>query len=283
MTTDTMIHHKKKRTPPPSVLLLAIPSETTNYGKNSHYHHRLIRREATLPPTRTVQHKRNLDVENYLSTVQTYNWQRHEAKASVINMAVDIVYKNTYMTENGPHSKSSSSSTGDRSSRRNNDASTLPRLKTAPNDFLQCLSPLSKPTPVLTRTNTSDSFHSNHSQYRTVYDYIRDSIRSVVQQRNLKQQNFSTKIKRPQNEDIFLRRALDKKNHFQLYNNNSEHSSSTTEAYFHNEMKSPQSFVNYVNHSREKTLPIEQTSKYNYYKSRSFANSDIIEQELIQS
>ncbi|CAF0726845.1 unnamed protein product [Didymodactylos carnosus] len=289
MTTDIMIYYKKKHTPPPSVLLLTVPSDTMSRQKHLHddlrSRNRLLRRQARQPPATTldIQPKHNTDVENYLSNAQTYNWQRQEAKASVINMAADIVYKNTYMNDSDPRSKSSAS--GDRSPRRSNDVSAFPRLKTAPNNLSKFITPSSKPVPVLTRGNTSDSFHSDRVQYRTIYDYIRESIRSVVQQRNLKQYNFSTRIKRPQNEDIFLRRALDKRNHYQYNKNDDEHSSSTTATYFSNELKSPQSFVNYVNHSREKTSLTEQTSKSDYYRNTSnvYSETEQIEQKPINS
>ena len=45
-------------------------------------------------------------------------------------------------------------------------------------------------------------------QYHNIYDYIRNSIRQIERQRNLKQQNITSRVQRPQNEDSTFRRVL---------------------------------------------------------------------------
>jgi len=139
----------------------------------------------------------------------------------------------------------------------------------------------------------ANAFHADRKQYRTVYDYISESIRNVrAQQRSQKQQNFSTRIKRPQNNDVFLRRILENKRSknagatLPLDENNNN---STATSHISNQMRSPESFVNYINHARFSigTQPQSpgRTKFADSYQSRnrSFVNNEFNEQPIINN
>jgi hypothetical protein len=73
------------------------------------------------------------------------------------------------------------------------------------------------------------------------YENINDRIRQIEQQ----QRNLPSRIQRPQNEDQTFRRIIGEKK-----SSISKSSSTTQSSFFHSDLKSPESFVNYLNYSR---------------------------------
>ena len=99
-----------------------------------------------------------------------------------------------------------------------------------------------------TRSRFSQSFSYFSSQEqpsRTVYEPLLRSIRQNEQQRHLQEPSLSClRIQRPQNDDSTLRRVLKERKSFAT-TTYSRISSAT-----HSNLKTSQSFVNYINHSR---------------------------------
>ena len=215
---DVKLYFRRKHTPPLSVLLLSAPVDKSRYYST---HLRSHQQKTRHPPQMVGLHVNNLDIHD-----TSPGWQRYSNKSVQVPSAPDVAYRNTYLEE---PKREKSGSYRSRS-----------------------------PSPSL-KLNNSFSFapaerhHSN--QYRTIYDYIRDSIRQIEQQRNLKQQNISSRVKRPQNEDSTLRRVLgDRKPSTRSSLSRSSSTTRTTtqtiSPLINNDLKSPQSFVNYINFSR---------------------------------
>jgi hypothetical protein len=227
------LYFRRKHTPPPSVLLLTAPNDKDHYyhinpSVEHHSHHKKVRQP---PPQMIGLHVNNLDVHD--TSTLSFGWQRHSDKITHMHPAPDVAYRYTYLDEikreksnvNNGHQSSSSSARSQPS----------PRLRLN-SSFSHVPSESSKKT-------------QRAQQYLTIYDHIRDSIRQMERQRSLKQQNISSRVKRPQNEDSTLQRVLsDRKT--STRSSMSRSSSTTTSSLFNNNLKSPQSFVNYINHSR---------------------------------
>lgn len=247
--TDLTLFFRKKRTPPPSVLLLSVPNEKKNRDQpsrtspNVELRSRLTKKRQITPHTVGVSGNHS-DNQECLS-VSSYGWQRHTEKAAQLVQAPDVAYRNTYLEDsrkdksnsvNTDYLSRSSASRSPSPRSQHSQPQSLPRLKTAS----------ASPT-----YNTSESSpRRQHPQYRTVYDYIRESIKQIERQRNLKQ-NFSTRVKRPQNDDAVLRRVLGEKK-------TSAISRRTT--FSRHEQQNPQSLVNYINHSREQVRVLHTTT-----------------------
>jgi hypothetical protein len=235
-TPDLKLYVRRKHTPPPSVLLLTHEVSNTdqhhciNHSVEFHSH----RSNSRHPPSMIGLHVNNLDIHDTSSS--SFGWQRHSDKIGQMIPAPDVAYRYTYMeemkrekldTNNGYH--------------RSYSRSPSPRNQ---------LSPRSK---ITTSSSSSRTSESSHQKYRTVYDYIRDSIRQIERQRNSRHQNISSRIKRPQNTDSTLQRVLGEKKtpvKSSLSRSNSTIMPQVMSSLFNNELKSPQSFVNYINYSR---------------------------------
>lgn len=151
---------------------------------------------------------------NHLDLHDTSGWQRSSDKLGRLSAAPDVAYRLTYL-----------------------EGSSRPK------------STKNRPIPLLPsrpKLNQSFSYYpSEERPPRTIYNYILQSIRQNEQQRNLQEQSLSClRVERPQNEDFTFRRVL--KDRRPSAKTNYSSSSSAT----HSNLKSPQSFVNYINHSR---------------------------------
>lgn len=144
----------------------------------------------------------------------TSGWQRSSDKIRRLSAAPDVAYRLTYL----------------QGSSRTKSAKT-------------------RPIPVLpSRPKVTQSFSyypSEERPPRTIYDYILRSIRQNDKERNFQEPSLSCfRVERPQNEDLTFRRVL--KDRRPSAKTNYSSSSSAT----HANLRSPQSFVNYINHSR---------------------------------
>ncbi|CAF3628181.1 unnamed protein product [Rotaria socialis] len=227
--TDTTLYIRRKHSPPPSVLLLTKPNDN-NYDYSS------IISNGTHQPTNIIDlHVKNSDVQD--TSNLSFTWQRYSKKSGRISLAPDVAYRNRYLDEierekfninNGNNQCYSISSRSQKSFQSEfTDAFLDHKLKS------------------LEQQNSS-------YKYSTIYDYLRASIRDNEQRRNSAQQNLSLRVKRSQNEDYTLRRALaNRKSSIRI--STSRSSSTTTQSistYLNKNIKSPQSFVNYISYSR---------------------------------
>jgi hypothetical protein len=219
--------HRKHRSSP-GVLLLRVPNNKDRYYRHhlTNDHRVAYQQNKLQPPHMIGLNVNNLDIHD--TSNSSFSWQRYSDKIGQISPAPDMLYRNTYLEE----------TKGEKSNRNNKHRSSSPRLKL--NNSFSYFS-----------TESSQQKYDIH-QYRTIYDYIRDSIRQVEQQRNAKQENFSFRIKRPQNEDGTFRRVLGEKKPSAKtsLSRSSSTTIQTTSSLFSNDLKSPQSFVNYINYSR---------------------------------
>ena len=245
---DLTLYFRKKRTPPPSVLLLSVPNEKTSKDQRNRtsptveLRSRLTKRRQITPHTVGASGN-HLDNQESLS-VSSYGWQRHSDKATHVVPAPDVAYRNTYLEDsrkdklnsaNADYLSRSSVSRSPSPRSQHSQPQSLPRLKTAN----------------IPSNHTSDSSPRRpQHQHRTVYDYIRESIKQIERQRNLKQ-NFSTRVKRPQNDDAVLRRVLGEKKTSAI---------SRRSTFSRNDPQNPQSLVNYINHSREQIRVLHTTT-----------------------
>jgi hypothetical protein len=262
MTTadiDLTLHFRKKYTPPPSVLQAKALAHEHSAKDRPHRVSPSLERRSRPPKYRhatahtvTVQ-VNNLDLHE--TSISSYGWQRHSDKASQLLPAPDVVYRNTYME--APKQEKSATQTSDSRSRVSSPRSLSPRS--------QHSQPPPQPFPRLKTASTasqrtvesSSTRKYDHHQYNSVYDYIRDSIRQIERQRNLKQKYFATRIKRPQNEDTTLRQALREKK------NSATGSSRKSSGAFKDDLRSPESFINYINYSREQIRQLQSESPRN--------------------
>ncbi len=232
------LYFRKKHTPPPSVLLLTVPNDKSN--KDQQFHARPFielrsrqQKKCLATAYAAGSHANTCDVHD--SSVSSYGWQRHSDKITQIIPAPDVAYRNTYLEET-KQEKSATNNT-DYRSRLSTPRSPSPRSQQSQPQQLPRL-----------KTTSSTSYHSSDSsqrkpyrQYRTVYDYIRQSIKQIERQRDLKQKNLFTRVKRPQNDDVVLRRVLGEK----------KNSAKSRVSSLSKHDQDPQSLVNYINHSRE--------------------------------
>lgn len=248
---DLTLYFRKKHTPPPSVLLLTLPDEkgqkdrVESVSPPGELRPRQQKKRQTTPHN-SVSHAQNSDTQE--SSRAASGWQRHSEKIAQISAAPDVAYRNTYLddlkrqksastnTEHRSHSSYSRSSSPRSQLSQQQQQQPIARLKTASSSSHQ----------------TCDSVQrSSYQQYRTVYDYIRDSIKQIERQRNLKQ-NFSSCVKRPQNDDVVLRRVLAEKK--------SSSTSKFASVARRNDLQNTESLVNYINHSREQIRVSHATS-----------------------
>lgn len=245
---DLTLYFRKKRTPPPSVLLLTVPNEKMTKHQPSRTSPTVELRSRQTKKRQITPHTigasgNHLDNQESLS-VSSYGWQRHSDKAANVVQAPDVAYRNTYLEDsrkdksnsvNADYLSRSSVSRSPSPRSQHSQPQSLPRLKTANISF----------------NHTSDSSpRRQYHQHRTVYDYIRESIKQIERQRNMKQ-NFSTRVKRPQNDDAVLRRVLGEKKTSAI---------SRRSAFSRNDQQNPQSLVNYINHSREQVRVLHTTT-----------------------
>jgi len=216
------LYTRRKRTPPPNVLL--VPDNKDRSHRNdlaSKYHS--YRQQTHHPPHMVGLHVSNLDLHDTSSS--SFGWQQYSHKNPRISLAPDIVYRNTYLGEKKQEK-----------SDRNNKQEHLPSLRLKVSNSFSSI-----PSEPLTRK------HYTHPPYQTIYDYIRESIRQIERQRNLKKENFSFRIRRPLNENTTLRRVLGEKK--TSLSRSSSTTTQTKSSLFNNNLKDPQSLVNYINHS----------------------------------
>lgn len=247
---DLTLYFKKKRTPPPSVLLLAVPNEKTTKDQASPTSPTAELRSRQQKKRQITPHTvgapaNHADNQESLS-LSSYGWHRHSDKAAQIAPAPDVAYRNTYLEESRKDRSINGSS--DYLSRSSVSRSPSPRSQ---HSLPQPLTRLKTANITSSNSTTSDSSPKRpYHQYRTVYDYIRESIKQIERQRNLKQ-NFSTRVKRPQNDDAVLRRVLGEKKNSSI---------SKRSTFSRNDLRNPQSLVNYVNHSREQIRVLHTTT-----------------------
>ncbi|CAF0727960.1 unnamed protein product [Adineta steineri] len=140
---------------------------------------------------------RNSNIHDSLLSSSSYTWHRRPNRVEEIAPAPDLVYRYSHMEEpktkksTPMHSRSRSGSSTSRS--------------------LSAHSPRSPQRSH--RSPTPSSPRKYPQQYNSIYEYILQSIKDIEQNRNLKQEKFSTLIKRPQNDDIILQRALSARKH----------------------------------------------------------------------
>ena len=253
---DMTLYFRKKHTPPPSVLLSQAPNDKDHYHHiNPSIEHRSRQKKNHQPlPHMIGLHVNNLDLHD--TSTSSVNWQRYSDKIGQLNPAPDVAYRYTYLEE-------------------------LKREKSNVNNGhyrSPSPSPRTQPSPRL-KSNTSFSYipsetspkkHYLH-QYHTIYDYIRDSIRQMERQRNLRQQNISSRVQRPQNDDSTFRRALGDRKFSTRTSLSRSSSTRATSPSFNNHLKNPQTFVNYINYSR--TLH-STTSHHSYQQQRPILSED---------
>lgn len=253
---DLTLCFRKKFTPPPSVILLKVPNNPSptkeqRLPSNLSVEIRSRPKQNRQPTANGAgSQSNNHNSDNRDSSTSPHAWQRHYEKIGQIMPAPDIAYRNTYM-EDSKREKSATLSSDYRSV-KSISRSPSPRSQHSQQQQQQQQPPLPRlKTASSSSQNTSDSSPRRYHEYRTVYDYIRQSIRQIERQRNLKQQNFAARVKRPQNDDIILRRALGEKK------------SSLTpriSSVVINDIRNPQNFVNYINHSREQVRILHTTT-----------------------
>lgn len=209
---DLTLLVRRRHSPPPSVLLVTLPSQTLNSDR------RQPLSPAAQQRTDVEKHQRRVAPPAFVGfqvheplTSSSLSWQRHSEKIAQLTAAPDVAYRNTYL---------------DADKRETSDK------------------------------RRSPSSHVLHSARRSmaspsppysVYDYIRQ----VEQQRKIKQANLTGRVQRPQNEDCTLRRILaEKKSSARSRTSVTTSNSYSTVSSFNQDLKSPQSFVNYINYSR---------------------------------
>jgi hypothetical protein len=211
---DTPFYYRKIHTPPPSIHLVTVPN-----SKDRNYR---ISRSTDLHSSHMIDlHVNNFYVPDRASL--SFGWQRHSTKITQVTPAPDVAYRNTYLE--GPQRKKSDI---------NNDHNHSRPLSNYSFSYLRSKSPQQK--------------YDSH-QYHSIYDYIRNSIRHVEQQRKLKQ-DISLHIKRPQNEDMTLRRILSKRSASARTSVSRNGLTETTPLSLNNDLQSSPTIVNYINHIR---------------------------------
>jgi hypothetical protein len=263
MTTtdiDLTLYFRKKHTPPPSVLVVRLPNDKATKDPQRRISPTVelrSRQQKTRPTTlnTNVSPANNSDIHD--SSLVAYGWQRHTDKITHIGPAPDVAYRNTYLDETR-REKSAVTST-EHGSRSSNSRSPSPRSQHSQQQQLPRVKTAGSSSP----HTSNPSPRKQYQQYRTVYDYIRESIKQIERQRNLKQQNFATRIKRPQNDDAVLRRVLgDKKSA----------SASKVSSVSRQNAGNPQNFVNYINHSREQVRVLHTTTPNHLYQQQQQTN-----------
>jgi hypothetical protein len=252
---DLTLFFRKKHTPPPSVLLVAAPNEKMPKDDQPRTSPTGELRSRQQKPRQATPHTTSVNVTHLdiHDTSSSYAWQRHSDKLAQIIQAPDVAYRNTYLDEPKKDKSPVDYRSTSPSPRSQQSQPPLPRLKTAS----------------VSSQNTSNSLKkAPYPQYRTIYDYIRQSIRQIERQRNFKQ-NFTSRVKRPQNDDDVLRRVLGDKR---------TSAASKTSSLLKPDLRNPESLVNYMNHSREQirslhtTTTLSQTVQINPKYSRQRAN-----------
>jgi hypothetical protein len=254
---DLTLYFRKKRTPPPSVLLLALASDKVYKDRQHHVSPTVELRSRQQKKRQTTSHNTvsNANNSDNHESSSLYGWQRHSDKIGHITAAPDVVYRNTYMEES--KREKSATTIGDYRSHISTSRSPSPRSQQSLHQPQQI--PRLKTASSASHHTSDSSQHKSYYQYRTVYDYIRESIKQIERQRNLKQPNFSSRVKRPQNDDSVLRRAL------------AEKKTAATSKYSsisRNDLRNPQSLVNYINHSREQIRVLHTTTPNQSYPSQ---------------
>lgn len=262
---DLALNLRKKYTPPPSALQTrriheASAKERTH--RASPVFERSARpnryRQATAP-TASFQVSSHDFNDGSLSS---YGWQRYSDKISQLAPAPDIVYRNTYL--DGSKREKSATLTNDSRSRLSSPRSSSPQSQQS-QQRLQPFPRLSTASSSSMRTVDSSQRKYDHQQYNTVYDYIRDSIRQIERQRNLRQQYFSTRIKRPQNDDNVLRRALREKKNSASTSAKTNGNGSVKTA---NDLRNPESFINYIKYTREQLRLLQSAAPQSIYEQK---------------
>lgn len=199
---DSTSDFRKKHALSSNALLLTLPDDSSTKNKQSHANHHIELHSHQQEKYQTTPRLVDLHVDD--SLLLSYNWQRQSDKVEQLAPAPDIAYRYTYL-EKAKRKKSapmtsvhrfSSSSSRSSSAHSQHSEQQSPRLRTARSSS----------------SNISDSSERKYpQQYRTVYEYILQSLRDIERRRNLKQEQFPTRIKRPLNDDVVLQRVLSAK------------------------------------------------------------------------
>ncbi|CAF2842896.1 unnamed protein product [Rotaria sp. Silwood2] len=260
---DMTLYFHKKHTPPPSVLLLTVPNDKyRDYETSPSTEHRPSQPKKRQPPHMIGLHVSNLDIHD--TSGSSFGWKRYSYRNNQSTLAPDIAYRNTYLEE-----------TKQDKININNENNHSCLLSSRNNKSSQ--SKFKDSSSYYSLESSSQQINSSR-QYSTIYDCIRASIRDIERRRNLKQQNITSRVKRPQNDDSTLRRVLGEKKspiRTSISRNSSTTTATTTtttttttqtiSSLFNNDLKSPQSFVNYINYSRALHSP---TSNQSYQQHR---------------
>ena len=224
---DVALIFRKKSSAPPSVLVINLPNQFIDNQCKQLQNQQDKQRRSLLKQRKKqiINFNDKLSDCDYHSIKSRQTWQRYSEKIHQINPAPDILYRKTYFDQ------------------YENESFQLNHSRsTSPNSFKSI------------QTKSKSSFNSS-----TIYDQIRQTIRHIEKQRNMKQQNLSLKIKRPLNEDSILRRLLPERKSTisqmisTTFNNSTiDQSNNQRENHFiiNQNLRSAQSFVNYINYSR---------------------------------
>ena len=224
---DLTLNFRKRDSPSSSHLLFKLPNGSftddrhhpisPSAGWRSSHH-----RQRTLRPTsRSIDVSvRKLDLHN--ASCSSHDWQRYADRRGHLTPAPDVAYRNTYLeplqrtgsarTQSDGHARlvSASSSCSSHSQQRHQQQA--PRLQTSRSSSFKAF-------------NSSQQKH-DHFHYSTIYEYIRESIRQIEQQRQLRPHYFSNDVKRA-NSDLSSRspdvskapsRLLDEQQHSHSFN-----------------------------------------------------------------
>ena len=191
---DLTLNFRKRDSPSSSHLLFKLPSGSftddqhrpisPSAGWRSSHH----QQKTHQPTSRSIDVSvRKLDLHN--ASCSSHDWQRYSDRRGLLTPAPDVAYRNTYLeplqrtgsarTQSDGHARlaSASSSCSSHSQQQRQQA---PRLPTSRSSSFKAF-------------NSSQRKH-DHFHYSTIYEYIRESIRQIEQQRQLRPQYFSSVV-----------------------------------------------------------------------------------------
>jgi hypothetical protein len=190
---------RKKHALSSNALLLTLPDDSSTKNKQCQANPHIELHSHQQEKYQTTPH-----VDD--SLLLSYTWQRQSDKVEQLTPAPDIAYRFTYL-EKAKRKKTAPMTSVYRFSSSNSRSSSAHSQRSEQQQQSSRLT-----TARSSSYNTSDSSERNYpQQYRTVYEYILQSLRDIERRRNLKQEQFPTRIKRPLNDDVVLQRVLSAK------------------------------------------------------------------------
>lgn len=274
---DLALNLRKKYTPPPSALQTRRLHGTSAKDRVHQASPVLERSARPMKYRQATAHTTSLQTSSYdfnEASISSYGWQRYSDKMAQLPPAPDIVYRNTYL--DGTKREKSATLTNDSRSRLSSPRSLSPQSQQS-QQRSQPFQRVSTASSSSIPTADSSQRRYDHHQYNSVYDYIRDSIRQIERQRSLQQQYFTTRIKRPQNDDNVLRRALREKKNSATSSAKTTGTGSVKTA---NDLRSPESFINYIKYTREQ-IRLLQANSPQYLHQQQMANRYKRQQQVI--